>query len=128
MSISTCTVHRIQAPKLPLRASSLLVGLLVLLAGCGGGRAVIYRSDWVDVEMRYGDLPINKALTLDNQTGDYFMADNAPTVEQAVQNAMAQCVQKAHGNQSRCMVIYKNGQTVGDVTQFFQLRPTDIGN
>ncbi|HQT77859.1 MAG TPA: hypothetical protein PLD10_12465, partial [Rhodopila sp.] len=124
----TCTACCVAAPVLPRRSSSLLMGLLLLLAGCGGGRAVIYRSDWVDVEMRYGALPINKALSLDNQTGDYFMADNAPTVDQAAQSAMAQCIQKAHGKQSRCMLIYKNGQTVGDVTQFFQLRPSDIGN
>jgi hypothetical protein len=124
-SANPAFARRSAASRMP--AGLMLAGLLLTLAGCGPPRAVIYRSDWVNVIDKYGALPANKALVLNTETGRYDIADKAGTSDEAVEKAMTACMQKARGARSRCMLVYMNGLTVGDVTQFFTLRPADIG-
>lgn len=105
-----------------------LAGSLVTLAGCDTPpRASLDQWAWVRVYNRYVALPANKALVLDNQTGEHFTASGAHTVLDAVAQAIGACEQKASNDLSRCMPVYIDGLTVGDISQFIVIPPMDIG-
>jgi hypothetical protein len=105
-----------------------LAGWLMMLAACDvHGRASIDSREWVKVYDHYVDLPANKALVLDTETGKSNVAYGKPSVLDAVRQAVAECKRGAFNNLSRCMLIYMDSLEVGDVSQFYILLPTDIG-
>ncbi|HEX2942132.1 MAG TPA: hypothetical protein VHO91_13880 [Rhodopila sp.] len=105
-----------------------LAGLAAGLAGCDARpRASIDQWDWVRVYNHYVTLPANKALVLDTESGERYTASGARTALDAVAQAIDACKRATSNDLSRCMPIYMDGLTVGDISQFIVIPPVDIG-